>query len=266
MAACLALSAASSGWSWSGVWARSCRERMYRGRPARIGETTHSLEPGRRGRLLRASAAAAAARADGPRTPSSVYAFCRCRSTVRTLRTSSAAISSFERPSATSATTSRSRADSTSAAGPGRRPGPGTAHLVDEDLPRGLVPSTMWLSLSSATSRAPGSPWRGAGRARSRSSGRRPVEHQGRYVEPGQQVDRSSPSTAAAARRGGRGRGGDPLQLVEPEHLLLGGPRDHHRGEDPPEGVLRPGPPDLDQLRERLELPWLSIEPAAAPA
>ena len=74
------------------------------------------------------------------------------------------------------------------------------------------------------------------------------VQHQSGSVQPGQQLGHVSAHPALAREVCRVGARRDPLQVVEPPHLRLGGVGNHQRGEHPPELRVRPGPADFDHL------------------
>ena len=129
----------------------------------------------------------------------------RWRSTVRTLRCSAAAISALPGPGRQGQDLELARGQRVGRARRRPRVRSGAEEgldLADEDRPGGSSPSTMWLSLSKATSRAPGYGRRGSGRTRTWSSGPR------------------GSAAPAWARRGRRAGGRCP-----PGALLSGGTR-----------------------------------------
>ena len=165
-------------------------------------------------------------------------------------------MASLSSPSAASRSTSSSRGDSTSssAAQPATPVGRHEARdLVDEHRPGGLVlEHDVVAALERHQPRV--------GELR----GERPgvlelvhpvldrVQDQRRHRQA-RQVGRGvgeHPLLAGGVRRLPGHR--DPLELVEPGHLLLGRARDHQRGEHPPELRRRPLPADLDDLVDRL--------------
>ena len=177
---------------------------------------------------------------------------------MRALRNSSAAISSFECPRAASFSTSSSRDDSREATSTEGSPAlvpvrfEERRDLVDEHLPGRLVAEH---DVVGGLERHEA----GAVDARCEEAAVREldhavavaVQHEGRDLQVGQELDGAGLHALAPGEDGDLGGGGDPLELVEPRHLLGGGLRDHHRGEDPPELRVGAGPADLDELLER---------------